>query len=134
MKGLEVIFFEAVRRFKMKNNQWILMKLRYFSHIETVYNRESEDPYKIVSPEANLLLGLDFDTEYERIQTMNPPHMSAIVRVPWLSNELFSVAEPNYHHIQAAVEREGRDLFNQLFRSNGEVAGDAEAAPQETEP
>ena len=58
---------------------------------------------------------------------MKPPYMREIMRVPWLAAELFSVTEPSYNLIQDIVEREARDLYNELFGSTEET-GNAENA------
>ena len=127
MKGLEVIFFEAVRRLKMQNDNYELRKVKLFIHIQSIYQRESHDPFKLVSNEVLTLEGLDWETEYASITWMNPPHMSEIKRVPWLAVELFSVTEPSYNLIQDVVEREARGLCNELFGST-EESGNAENA------
>ena len=127
LKGVEVIFFEAIRRLKMQNDDYELKKVRLFIHIQKIYQRESEDPWKLLSAEVFTLHRLDRETEYASIKMMDPPYMSEIRRVPWLAAELFSVTEPSYNLIQDIVEREARDLYNELFGSTEET-GNAENA------
>ena len=128
VRTVKPLFFEAMKRFIMNENG-DYNKLKLLLADLRVYVTLSPDPMRWMSDEVEQLLHI----ERANAETINPPEMTHIERIPWMANEMYGVTHASKGEIKSAVKRKHWEVYDEIWPPAETQSGEAStaAAPPE---